>query len=119
MKDFILFIRNTGNPIVELSPQEQQGHIQKVGAFIMGLVEKDIMKAAHPFEMDGVILSYQNGDFIEEKVDESKEMISGYYHIVAKNLEEVMEIAKSDPRFEDGVWRMEIRPIMKIGGINE
>ena len=29
------------------------------------------------------------------------------------------ELAKLDPRFEDGKWRLEIRPIMKVDGINE
>jgi len=41
-----------------------------------------------------------------------------YYHILANDLKEAVEIAKSDPRFEDGKWKIEVRPIMKVEGIN-
>jgi len=37
---------------------------------------------------------------------------------IAKDLEEAVQIAKDDPRFEDGNWRIEVRPIMKVEGIN-
>ena len=41
------------------------------------------------------------GSFIDGPINETKEVISGYYHILAKDLKEVIEIAKSDPGFED------------------
>ena len=41
------------------------------------------------------------------------------YHILANDLKEAIEIAKADPRFEDGRWRIEIRPVLKVDGINE
>ena len=69
-------------------------------------------------EMEGSMLSFKNGKFIDGPINETKEVISGYYHIVAKDLNEAIEIAKSDPRFEDGDWRIEIRTIMKVDGIN-
>lgn len=64
------------------------------------------------------MLSYKNGKFIDGPFNETKEVISGYYHILAENLEEVVNLMKKDPRFEDGNWRIEIRPIMKVEGIN-
>ena len=72
------------------------------------------MKAAQPLEMEGSMLSYKNGRFNDGPFYETKEVISGYYHIIAKDLKEATEIAKSDPRFEAGEWRIEIRPIMKV-----
>jgi hypothetical protein len=51
-------------------------------------------------------------------VNESEENITGFYHILSKDINEVIHIAKSDPRFNDGLWKMEIRPIMSIEGIN-
>ena len=118
MKEFMLFIRNEGNPIAELSLEQQQEHVQKVGNFINGLVEQQKMKAAQPLEMEGAIISFRNGEFIDGPFNETKEVISGYYHILAKDLPEAIKLAKSDPRFEDGNWRIEIRPIMKVEGIN-
>ena len=118
MKEFMLFIRNEGNPVADLSPEQLQAHVQKVGGFIKKMVEEGKMKAAQPLEMEGKILSFENGSFIDGPFNETKEVVSGYYHIVAADLEEAMEIAKADPRFEDGKWRIEVRPIMKVDGIN-
>lgn len=118
MQEFMLFIRNEGNPVAALSPEQQQEHIQKVGEFIKNLVEAGKMKAAQPLEMEGTLLSYENGKFTDGPFNETKEVISGYYHLVVKDAQEALEIAKSDPRFEDGEWRIEIRPIMKVDGIN-
>lgn len=118
MKEFMLFIKNEGNPIAELSLEQQQEHVQKVGNFIKDLVEQKKMKAAQPLEMEGAIISFKNGSFIDGPFNETKEVISGYYHILAEDLSEAVKLAKSDPRFEDGNWRIEIRPIMKVEGIN-
>lgn len=118
MKEFIVFIRNEGNPVMELSPEQQQEHIQKVGAYIKSMVEQGKMKAAEPLEMKGTIISQENGKFVDGPFNETKEVISGYYHIIAKDLNEAIEIGKADPRFEDGKWKMEIRPIMQVEGIN-
>lgn len=118
MKEFMLFIRNEGNPVADLSPQQQQEHVQKVGAYINKLVGQGKMKAAQPLEMQGSMLSYENGVFTDGPFNETKEVISGYYHLVAKDLNEALEIAKADPRFQDGKWRIEVRPVMKVAGIN-
>jgi hypothetical protein len=118
MKEFIVLIKNEGNPVVNLSPERQQEHVQKVGAYIKGLFENGKMKAAQPLEMEGIIISKKEGELIEGPFNETKEVISGYYHILASDLNESIEIAKADPGFEDGDWRLEVRPIMKVDGIN-
>lgn len=118
MKGFMLFIKATGNPVGNLPQEKQEQHIQKVGGFIQNLVTENKMKDAQPLVPNGVIISNENGSFTEQAINEDKEMIVGYYHIQAKDLDEATEIAKSDPRFEDGKWRMEIRQVMKVDGIN-
>ena len=118
MKEFMLFIRSEGNPIADLSLEQQQDHVQKVGSFIKSLVEQQKMKAAQPLEMEGTIVSFENGSFVDGPFNETKEVISGYYHIAAENLEAAVQIAKKDPRFQDGKWRIEVRPVMKVDGIN-
>ena len=118
MQEFMVFIKNEGNPVRDLSPEQQQAHVQKVGAYIKGLFEAGKMKAAQPLEMEGTIISQKDGQFIDGPFNETKEVISGYYHLVAADLSEAIQIGKADPRFEDGEWRLEIRPIMKVEGIN-
>lgn len=118
MNEFMLFIKNEGNPVAVLSPEQQQKHVQKVGQFIKQLVEEGKMKSAQPLEMEGSIVAFKDGTFTDGPFNETKEVISGYYHILAANLEEAIAIAKADPRFEDGDWRIEVRPVMKVDGIN-
>ncbi len=118
MKEFMLLIRATGNPIHSLSFPEQQNHIQKIGAFIRQLAEDGKLKSAQPFEMDGIMLSSEDGQISESNYKEGEEVIAGYYHIEVEDMEEALMIARSDPRFEDSNWRMEIRPIMTMEGIN-
>ena len=57
----MLFIRNEGNPVAKLSPEQQQEHVQKVGGFIKQLVNEGKMKAAQPLEMEGTMVSFKNG----------------------------------------------------------
>jgi len=118
MKEFMLFIRSEEKPKANLSPEQLQQHIEKVGSFIKRLADEGRMKSAQPLEMEGRILSYKNGKIVDGPYNETKEVISGYYHLIAKDLEEAIKITKADPRFEEGIWRIEIRPIKKVDGIN-
>ncbi|WP_109434956.1 MULTISPECIES: YciI family protein [Aquimarina] len=118
MKEFMLFIRSEESPKANLSPEQLQQHIEKVGGFIKRLTEEGKMKSAQPLEMEGRMLSYKNGKIIDGPYNETKEIISGYYHLMAESLEEAIEITKEDPRFEEGIWRIEVRPVKRVEGIN-
>ncbi|TSE05846.1 YciI family protein [Aquimarina algiphila] len=118
MKEFMLFIRSEESPKANLSPEQLQQHIEKVGGFIKRLTEEGKMKSAQPLEMEGRMLSYKNGKIIDGPYNETKEVISGYYHLMAESLEEAIEITKEDPRFEEGIWRIEVRPVKRVEGIN-
>lgn len=118
MKEFMLFIKATDNPIGNLPAEQQKEHIQKVGGFIQDLVSSGKLKNAQPLEPNGVVISNKNGSFTEKAINESEENIVGFYHLSSNDLDDVINIAKSDPRFNDGEWKMEIRPIKSIEGIN-
>lgn len=118
MKEFMLLIRSEEEPKANLSPEQMQNHIEKIGNFIKKLTQEGRMKSAQPLEMAGRILSYQNGEVVDGPYNETKEIISGYYHLLAKDLDEAIEITKQDPRFQEGIWRIEVRPIKKVAGIN-
>lgn len=118
MKEFMVFIKKDDNPIVNLSPKQQQEHIQKVGSYIRGLFEAGKLKAAQPLETEGAIVTQEKGKIMDGPFNETKEVISGYYQLLAADLNEATQIIKADPRFEDGDWKLEIRPVMKVDGIN-
>jgi hypothetical protein len=118
MKEFILFISADGNPMEKASAEQMQRHVQKVGAYIESLVKNGKLRGAKPLEFQGAKISGTKGNIVDGSFNETKEVISGYYHILAKDLEEAVGIAKADPRFDDANWTIEIRPIMKVDGIN-
>ncbi len=118
MQEFMLFIKTKGDHLESLSPEQQQAHIQKVGVYIGGLIQAGKLKGAQPLEMEGAVLHGNKGVFKDGPFNESKEVIVGYFHLVADSLEEAVEIAKANPIFEDMDASMEIRPIKQVEGIN-
>lgn len=118
MQEFMIFIKTKGDHLASLSPVQQQAHVQKIGKYIGGLMESGKLKGAQPLEMDGAIIHGNKGVFKDGPFNESKEVIVGYFHIVAENLEEAIEIAKANPMFDDEEGTIEVRPIKQMDGIN-
>jgi hypothetical protein len=119
MKEFILLIRTDGDHLKELSPEQQQQHIQKVIVYMEGLMKSGRLKSAQPLEDEGVVISGNKGKLKDGPFNESKEVIAGYFLIQANDLEEAVQIAKGNPVFEDYVQiKIEVRPIKIQAGIN-
>ena len=116
MQDFLLLIRTQGNVWTDLSQQQLQEHISKGTNYIGKLVKEGKLKSAAPLETGGKIVTdgktvIKDGPFIE-----TKEVIAGYFHIIANNVEEALEIAKANPIFQDIPTKIEVHPMMAIGG---
>lgn len=118
MKEFMLLVRTEGDHLAEVSPKEQQEHVAKIGNYISNLMQAGKLKGAQPLEMDGTMISGNKGSFKDGPYNESKEVIVGYFHILAKDLDEAIEIAKANPVFEAGYTSIEVRPIKTMEGIN-
>src|SRR5687768_7252900 len=120
MKEFMLLIRTQGDHLSTLSPEEQQKHIQKVVVYIDDIMKSGKMKGAQPLEMEGTVISGTKGKLKDGPFNETKEVIAGYFHILAKDLNEAIEIAKRNPVFESSsTARIEVRPIKVLAGIND
>lgn len=118
MQEFMIFIKTKGDHLEGLSPEQQQAHVQKIGEYIGELMESGKLKGAQPLEMDGAVIHGNKGVFKDGPFNESKEVIVGYFHIVAENLEEAIAIAKANPIFEDAEGTLEVRPVKQMEGIN-
>lgn len=118
MQEFMLFVSTKGDHLKTLSPEQQQAHVQKIGNYIGGLMESGKLKDAQPLDMDVAIIHGNQGVFKDGPFNESKEVIVGYFHIVAENLQEAIAIGKANPIFEESEAWMEIRPIKQMDGIN-
>ncbi len=58
------------------------------------------------------MLSGSEGTWKREPYSEGKDVIVGYYHILAHDFEEAVTIAKGNPEFEyTTTARIEVRPI--------
>ena len=118
MREYIVLITPKDKTIFSLPEEEQKKHIEKVGNFIVKMTTEGVFLNAQPFEENGTILEGSTGNFRVIKKKALAVQIAGFYHVSAKNMEHVLSILKNDPRFEDGPWSMEIRPILSLKGIN-
>jgi hypothetical protein len=119
MQEFMLFIRTEGDPWAKMSPEQMQNHVQKGMAYIGGLMKSGKLKSAQPLAMEGKTISGEKGFLKDGPYNETKEVIAGYFHLIAKDFDEAVEIAKANPIFEDGLGaKIEIRPMKIVGGIN-
>jgi len=118
MQEFLILIHAQGDPREAMGPKVHQDHIRKVGEYIARLKEEGKFLAAQPLELRGVLLEGSKGVVKDGPFNETKEVVVGYYHILAESLVEAVDIAKANPAFQDFVAKMEVRPILKEEGIN-
>ncbi len=116
MKDFLLIIRTEGSVWSDLSPEELQRHMEQGGAYIENLMKEGKLKNAHPIDKGSRIITDSNGTLKDGPFNESKELIAGYFHIIAADIDEAVSIAKANPIFQDIPSKIEVHPMMPIGG---
>ena len=114
----MLFIKTKGDHLQGMSPEQQQAHVKKIGDYIRSLMQQGKLKGAKPLEMGGVMIHGSKGSFKDGPINEVKEVIVGYFHIVAADINEAIAIAKANPMFEDAEGVVEVRPIKQMEGIN-
>jgi hypothetical protein len=108
----MLLIRNEGDHQVTWSPEKHQLFLGECMDYIGNLRKEGKLKPAQPLERHGKIISGSKGVFKDGPFNEGKEVIVGYYHILAKDMDEAIVIAKANPEFEYGTTaRIEVRPI--------
>jgi hypothetical protein len=86
--------------------------MNKIMAWFEGLKEAGKVKAGQPLGAEGRIISGKgDGVIADGPFAESKEAIAGYLMLLADDLEEAVEIAKSVPTLKYGIT-VEVRPIL-------
>jgi hypothetical protein len=112
MKEFMLLIRNQMGHHESMSPEQQQQFLEKCRLYIENLKKEGKLKSAQPIARQGKMISGTKGAWKDGPFNETKEVIVGYYHILAKDLDEAITIAKGNPEFEYGTTaRVEVRPL--------
>ena len=108
----MLLIRNEMDHQVSWSPEKHQQFLKKCEDYIARLTKEGRLKSAQPLVREGKIISGSKGTWKDGPFNESKEVIVGYYHILAEDLSDAIAVAKGNPEFEYGsTARIEVRPI--------
>lgn len=115
MKEFMLLIRNEGDGKSGLNSEQQQQFLKSCEVYIEKLKKRGNLKSAQPMAKDGKMISGSMGAFKEGPYSDSNEMIVGYYHILAKDLDEAIAIAKDNPEFAFVKRaKIEVRPLKMV-----
>jgi hypothetical protein len=115
MKEFMLLIRNLGDGKAGFSPEQQQQFLKACEDYIRELKNGDNLISAQPLVREGKMVTGGLGHFIDGPYNESPEVIVGYYHVKAKDLDEALSIAKRNPEFAFVTGaKIEVRPIKMI-----
>lgn len=112
MKEFMLLIRNHPDHQAEWSKEQHHEFLKKCEVYIGNLKREGKLISAQPLVREGKIISGKAGEWKDVSLNETGEVQVGYYHILAKDLDEAIAIAKGNPEFEYGTTaRIEVRPI--------
>ena len=108
----MLLIRNEIDHQSKWSPDHHKNFLAQCEVYIGKLKADEKLISAQPLVREGKMISGSKGAFKEGNFSDTKEVIVGYYHIQAADLNEAMAIAKGNPEFEFGTTaRVEVRPV--------
>ncbi len=112
MKEFMLLVRNEIDHQSGWSAEKHQDFLKKCEAYIGHLVKERKLKIAQPLVREGTMVSGTPGNWKTANFTRTIEVIVGYYHIVAEDLDEAIAIAERNPEFDFSTTaRIEVRPI--------
>jgi hypothetical protein len=112
MQEFMFFIRKQSASKDTLPADQHQKFLKACESYIGNLKKDGKLISAQPIEWVGKIVAGKGGSWKEVPFNESKEVIGGYYHILANDLEEATAIAKANPEFTyNPDTRIEVRAI--------
>ena len=96
------------------SPEGMQQTMQKWMTWLKSLAEKGHIKdQGQPLDRAGKLVKGKQKLVIDGPFAEAKDIVGGYTLVVAKDLDQAVELSKGCPIFEtDGA--VEVRPVMKM-----
>ena len=111
-KEFMLYIRNAGDAKAALTSDEHFKFIKQCEIYIGRLKTAGKLIAAQPIVREGFTIFKNESNWTNTPIDPAKEVQVGYYHIIANDIDEAIEIAKENPEFEFvPSASIEVRPV--------
>ncbi len=113
MQEFMFFIRKQARSETRLEPAEHRKFLDACAAYIDRLKGRGRLIAAQPIAWAGAIIAAGNDTWLAAPFDEQAEVIGGYYHILAKDLDDAISVARDNPEFQfNPDTRIEVRPLI-------
>jgi len=110
--EFMLRILNASDSYDKILDEKKPEFLKSCETYIGKLKSEGKLIAAQPLVREGVIISFDNGEWNEKTFKETMEVQVGYYHILAEDMNEAIAIAKENPEFHySPTARIEVRPI--------
>jgi hypothetical protein len=112
MNEFMLLIRNEIDHQAKWPPDRHKQFLKACEVYISALKKEGKIISAQPLVRLGTMVSRLNGQWTAAPFHEGKEVIVGYYHILAQDIDNAVAIAQRNPEFEFSTTaRIEVRPI--------
>lgn len=112
MKEFMFLIHNEIDHQSNWSQDQHKEFLKACETYIGNLKKNGKLISAQPMVREGKMVSGTMGHFKEANFTESKEVIVGYYHVLANDIDDAISIAKHNPEFEYSTTaKIEVRPI--------
>lgn len=100
MTDYLMLIRNQGDPMAGLSPDEMNEHLAQWGAWMGGLAQAGRLRSGHPLGDEAACVGR---DVIADgPYAETKDVIGGYVIVACDSLEQAIATARACPSVELG-----------------
>jgi len=113
MNKYLYLFRGGDARMAELSPEQMQEHMQKWGAWMQELSEKNVLIDGLPLSKEGKRVKEAGKVILDGPYTEGAEVVGGYLMVNAESLDHAVEISKGCPIFEnDG--EIEVRETMDM-----
>lgn len=120
MNEYMFLIRNIGDGKAVLSKEEHLAFVKQCEVYINEIKQAGKLIAAQPLLREGAVISKNKNNWETKIVNASKEIQVGYYHILADDINDAIEIAKRNPEFAFvQTASIEVRPVKMKEAVTE
>lgn len=115
MTDYMLLMRNEGNPMANVTDEERNASMAEWGTWMGGLQEQGKLKGGLPFNPAAAAVINSKKEATNTFHSHGNNVnVGGFIHIQAANLAEAVEIAKGCPGLHGADSTVEVREFMEM-----
>ena len=115
MKEYMFYIRNLKDAKKSMTPQKNLEFVKKCEVYIERLKSENKLISAQPLLHEGIVISKNGVQWNDRDISADSEIQVGYYHILARDFDDAIRIARQNPEFEYVPYAtIEVRPVKGV-----